>query len=37
MVEKQKTEAIATKCQRARREISLFRKEKKNCKSDIID
>lgn len=37
MIEKQKTKAIAAKYQKARWEISLFKKEKKNYKNDIVD
>ncbi len=37
MVERRKTEGIATKRQRARRGISLSRKEKENYESDTGD
>ena len=37
MVERQKTEAMAVRCQRARRGISLFSEEEENYKKDIKD
>lgn len=36
-MERQKTKTMATKCQRARREISLLSEEKENYKSYIWD
>ena len=37
MVEKRKTEAMAAKCQKTRKRISLFNEEEKNYKSNTKD